>query len=117
MAGAVNACGPFGDPPPDTLSEATSPSAWEPGCSGRGMIPMVLARYACAYEPTPVEARGRFPMVVYLHPSMFGTETIRLTNLLHYQDSVSLRGDRKKGRVHRAGAGGAQDHPLLSRSL
>jgi predicted esterase len=35
-------------------------------------------------------------MVVYLHPSLFGTETIRLTNLLHYQDSVALRGDRKK---------------------
>ena len=35
-------------------------------------------------------------MIVYLHPSLFGTETIHLTNLLHYQDTVALRGDRHK---------------------
>ena len=35
-------------------------------------------------------------MVVYLHPSLFGAETIHLTNLLHYQDVVSLRGDHRK---------------------
>ena len=95
MAGAVNACGPFGDPPADTIGSN------KPFCLGARLLgpwndSNGTPRYACAYEPTPVEARGRFPMVVYLHPSMFGTETIRLTNLLHYQNSVSLRGDRKK---------------------
>ena len=94
---ANHACGPFGNPPAD-LIEAETPSCWGGKLLGPWNDSNGTARYACLYEPTPVEGLTRRPMVVYLHPFVFGVETIRLTNLLHYQDSVSLRGDRKKGR-------------------
>jgi dienelactone hydrolase len=96
-AGAAkdSACGPFGDPPADTIN-AEKPSCWGGKLLGPWNDSNGTARYACVYEPTPKVARDRLPMVVYLHPSMFGTETIQFTNLLHYQDVVSLRGDHRK---------------------
>src|SRR5271170_1474616 len=96
-AGAAkdSACGPFGDPPADTIS-AEKPSCWDGKLLGPWNDSNGTPRYACLYEPTPKIARNRLPMLVYLHPSLFGTETIHLTNLLHYQDVVSLRGDHRK---------------------
>ncbi|MGO9056425.1 MAG: hypothetical protein ACLQU2_03450 [Candidatus Binataceae bacterium] len=89
------ACGPFGDPPADTL-ESEKPSCWNGRLLGPWKDSNGTDRYACVYEPTPKVARDRLPMVVYLHPSLLGTETVHLTNLLHYQSIVALRGDRRK---------------------
>jgi hypothetical protein len=88
-------CGPFGNPPADTISAAL------PLCVGGVRLgPWTdsdgTRRYACRYEPASLTGSGSLPMVVYLHPSLFGTETIHLTNLLHYQESLPIgSGDRR----------------------
>jgi dienelactone hydrolase len=47
-------------------------------------------RYACVYEPASVKPGRRLPLLVYLHPSLFGTWTIKYTNLLDLQRTDSL---------------------------
>lgn len=83
-------CGPFGDPPATTIS-SRKPLCW---LGGRLMEPWNDAdgteRYACVYEPKSQPENTRLPMVVYLHPSLYGAGTIHFTNLLHYQNSTSL---------------------------
>jgi len=51
-------------------------------------------RYACLWEPYPA-SKSRLPLVIYLHPSLFGPKTVAQTGLLLYQDSVSLSADGK----------------------
>jgi poly(3-hydroxybutyrate) depolymerase len=51
----------------------------------------------------------RLPMVVYLHPSLLGVETIHLTNLFHYQHSFAF-GARGKGFIILAPAGRKTTH-------
>jgi poly(3-hydroxybutyrate) depolymerase len=108
--GARQVCGPYGDPPAKTIAPY-KPYCW----GGKRLGPWQDAdgtqRYACLYEPSPAQPRGRFPMIVYLHPSLFGVETIHLTNLLHYQSTVSLRGDvGKAGFIVLAPEGRKTDH-------
>ena len=50
-------------------------------------------RYACLHEPASVKPGRRLPLLVYLHPSLFGTWTVRHTNLLDLRDTSSLGGD------------------------
>lgn len=92
---SIKACGPFGDPPADLIK------AEKPYCLGAKRLgPWKDSngsdRYACLYEP-PDEDKGPLPLVVYLHPSFFGTETIHLTYLLHYQKSLALGADGRPG--------------------
>ena len=49
-------------------------------------------RYACLHEPAPVKPGRRVALLVYLHPSLFGTWTITHTNLLDLQRTSSLGG-------------------------
>jgi dienelactone hydrolase len=108
--GANRACGPFGDQPAKTIA-AGKPHCWGGRVLGPWKDSDGTERYACLYEPAPAQARGRLPMLVYLHPSLFGVETIHFTNLLHYQNSVSLRGDAgKAGFIVLAPQGRKTDH-------
>ena len=86
---AANTCGPYGDPSAAVFSPV------KPNC-GKGKLlgPWKDAdgidRYACLYAPTRSASNRKLPMLVYLHPSLFGAGWITRTNILDYQNSVSL---------------------------
>lgn len=86
-------CGPFGDPPADVI-EAEKPSCQGGELLGPWKDSNGTSRYACVYQPASAVPGQPLPMIVYLHPSLFGTETLHFTNLLHYQSIVALRSDR-----------------------
>jgi len=92
----TSVCGPFGNPPADTIS-AEIPLCVRGVRLGPWKDSNGTQRYACLYEPVTQSGSGALPMVVYLHPSLFGAETIHLTNLLHYQDSIALGADGRRG--------------------
>jgi dienelactone hydrolase len=88
----ANTCGPYGDPSAAVFSEV------KPNC-GKGKLlgPWKDAdgidRYACLYAPARAASNRKLPMIVYLHPSLFGAGWITRTNILDYQNSVSLGDD------------------------
>ncbi len=91
-ARSAGACGPFGNPP------ATILGTIKPDCgSGELLGPWKdgdgTDRYACLYEPVSAKAARRLPLLVYLHPSLFGAWTVTRTNLLELQNTSSLGGD------------------------
>jgi dienelactone hydrolase len=88
----ANTCGPYGD------SSAAVFSAVKPNCgTGKRLGPWKDAdgidRYACLYAPAQAVSNRKLPMLVYLHPSLFGAGWITRTNILDYQNSVSLSDD------------------------
>lgn len=90
------ACGPFGDPPARVIG------AVKPDC-GKGKLlgPWADAngteRYACLYEPVSATPDNKLPLLVYLHPSLFGAgRTLRRTNLLDFLNRFPLNGDSKR---------------------
>ncbi|HKD70213.1 MAG TPA: PHB depolymerase family esterase [Candidatus Binataceae bacterium] len=93
---AAKVCGPFGDPPAD-ITENEQPLCVNGVRLGPWKDSNGTDRYACMYEPHAKANEGALPLVVYLHPSLFGTETLHLTNLLHYQESMSLEANGKPG--------------------
>jgi len=89
--GPAGTCGPFGNPP------ATMLGAVKPSCgSGELLGPWKdgdgTDRYACLHEPASAKPGVRLALLVYLHPSLFGTWTITHTNLLELQGASSLGG-------------------------
>ena len=52
-----------------------------------------IDRYACLYVPARLAPNRKLPMLVYLHPSLFGAGWITRTNILDYETSVSLSDD------------------------
>ncbi len=93
---SLKVCGPFGDPPADLIE---APRPFCPGGIRLGpwMDSNATPRYACLYEPDTGPQTGPLPLLVYLHPSLFGTGTIYLTNLLHYQNSLPMEPDGRRG--------------------
>ena len=88
----ANTCGPYGDP-----SAAVFPAV-KPHCGqGKLLGPWKDAdsvdRYACLYAPARAASNRKLPLLVYLHPSLFGAGWITRTNILDYQNSVSLGDD------------------------
>ncbi len=88
----ANTCGPYGDP------SAAVFSAVKPHCGrGKRLGPWKDAdgidRYACLYAPARAASNRKLPMVIYLHPSLFGAGWITRSNILDYQNSVSLSDD------------------------
>jgi len=70
-----------------------------PGCGGGELLgPWKdgdgTDRYACLYEPASMKPGRRLALLVYLHPSLFGTWTIAHTDLLALRDTFALGGDR-----------------------
>jgi len=91
----VGTCGPFGDPP------ATMSSNPEPYCfSGKLLDPWKdsdgTERYACLYEPTTAAPDHRLPLLVFIHPSLFSADSVKLTNLLGSLYSAKLSDDDSK---------------------
>jgi hypothetical protein len=92
LAQSAGACGPFGNPPAPPLRVI------KPVCAGGDLLGPWndgdgSDRYACLYEPASIKPGGRVPLLVYLHPSLFGTWTIANTNLLALRDTFALGGD------------------------
>ena len=95
LAGAqatTAACGPFGSPPVKLLG------AVKPACAdGERLGPWKdtdgTDRYACLYDASSAKPGRRLPLLVYLHPSLFGPWTIRHTNLLDLRATTSLSGE------------------------
>src|SRR5258708_34239157 len=75
---AANTCGPYGDPSAAVISEV------KPNCGhGELLGPWKDAdgidRYACLYAPATGSNR-KLPIIVYLHPALFGGGTCVTTN-------------------------------------
>jgi dienelactone hydrolase len=56
-------------------------------------------RYACLYQPESMKPGRRLPLLVYLHPSLFGTWTIKHTNLIDLQSAFALGGSAGSGYI------------------
>jgi len=94
-AAQVQACGPFGDPPAGLIG------AVKPDCgSGELLGPWQdgdgTDRYACLYASPSAGAHRKLPLLVYLHPSLFGAKTITRTGLLDFQESYELSSDPQR---------------------
>jgi predicted esterase len=88
-ADGAAACGPFGNPP------AKMYAAHKPACgSGEMLGPWKdgdgTDRYACLYAPQAHEPGARLPLLVYLHPSLFGAWTVKWTKLLDLASTTAL---------------------------
>ena len=88
-------CGPFGDPPA-IFTAVVKPDCLHGTLLGPWKDPDDNDRYACLWEPYPATSKRRLPMVIYLHPSLFGPKTVAQTGLLLDQDSTAL-GNGKNG--------------------
>ncbi len=97
---ARKACGSFGNPSAAVFSEVR-PNCGEGKLLGPWKDYDGIDRYACLYEPhlvsanskSPAKPPAKFPMLVYLHPSLFSAGWITQTNLLKYQNTTSLSSD------------------------
>jgi predicted esterase len=75
-------------------------------------------RYACAYEPKAMSAvakddagaQSKWPMVVFVHPSLAPAEIVRATNLVALQDDASISGDGMPGYIVLAPQGRKTSH-------
>lgn len=92
---SAGSCGPFGDPPAKLFS-SPKPYCW----SGKPLGPWNdrdgTPRYACIYEPESAASDNRLPLLVFIHPSLFPADSIKLTNLLGSLDSAELSADPSK---------------------
>ena len=86
-----DACGPFGNPPAAMLG-AVKPSCGSGELLGPWKDGDGADRYACLHEPASMKPGRRLPLLVYLHPSLFGTWTVKHTNLFDLRDTSSLGG-------------------------
>jgi len=93
-SGAANTCGPYGDPSAAVFS-GVKPNCGQGKLIGPWKDADHIDRYACLYAPAGAASNRKLPMIVYLHPSLFSAGWITRTNLLDYQDSVSLSDDPK----------------------
>jgi pimeloyl-ACP methyl ester carboxylesterase len=91
---ARTACGPYGDPSAAVFSQI-KPDCGEGKLIGPWKDADGTDRYACLYEPKSADANRKLPMIVYLHPSLFSAGWITQTNILDFQNSVSLGDDPK----------------------
>lgn len=91
QSAAPPACGPFGNPPV-TLLGAVKPACGSGALLGPWKDSDGTDRYACLHEPASLKPGRRLALLVYLHPSLFGTWTIRHTNLLDLQGASAPGG-------------------------
>ncbi len=98
-------CEPFGDPPAIFIG-VVKPDCLHGTLLGPWKDPDGNDRYACLWEPYPAASKRRLPMVIYLHPSLFGPRTVAQTDLLVDQDSTALgAGENGTGYIVLAPAG------------
>jgi dienelactone hydrolase len=88
------ACGPFGAPSAAVFSKVL-PNCGKGQLRGPWQDADKIDRYACLYTPKSATTNSKLPMIVYLHPSLFSAGWITQTNILDFQDSVSLTDDPK----------------------
>ena len=88
----ANTCGPYGDPSAAVFS-AVKPHCGKGDLLGPWKDADGIDRYTCLYAPARTGPNRKLPMIVYLHPSLFGAGWITRTNILDYQNSVSLSDD------------------------
>jgi dienelactone hydrolase len=86
------ACGPFGNPPVKLRRAVKAACAGGetlgPWKDGDG-----TDRYACLYDAPATKPGRRLPLLVFLHPSLFGPWTITHTNLLDLRAATALGGE------------------------
>ncbi len=90
-----NTCGPYGDPSAAVFS-AVKPNCGDGKLLGPWKDADGIDRYACLYSPARAASNRKppkLPMLVYLHPSLFSARWITRTNILDYQNSISLGDD------------------------
>jgi dienelactone hydrolase len=96
FAAPANTCGPYGDPSA-AVNSGVKPNCGQGELLGPRKDADGIDRYACLYAPAHSPSNGKLPkklpMIVYLHPSLFGAGWITRTNLLEYQNSFSLSDD------------------------
>lgn len=92
---SAGSCGPFGDPPA-TLISSPSPYCWGGRLLGPWKDSDGSPRYACIYEPEFATASNRLPLLVFIHPSLFPADSVKVTNLLGSLDSAELSDNPSK---------------------
>jgi dienelactone hydrolase len=94
-AAGEGACGPFGDAPAKLLG-ADKPSCGDGELLGPWRDGDGAQRYACLFAPASASRQNRLPLVVYLHPSLFGPTTASQAGLLDLAAKYALSGDPKR---------------------
>ncbi|MGH7813157.1 MAG: hypothetical protein ACREQI_04050 [Candidatus Binataceae bacterium] len=109
-------CGPFGDSPEKVLTgflprfvSEHSPECFEGKLLGPWKDSDGTERYSCLYEPKSMPPGRQFPLVVFLHGSMFSADSILVTNLVKAADTTDL-GAGRPGFVLLAVEGRDTDH-------
>lgn len=94
-----SSCGPFGDPPAEVQQGwfATFVSDHNPICFGATVLgpwrdSSGAERYACLYEPKSAAKESPLPLVVFLHGSLVGADSILVTGLASQAESRDLGG-------------------------
>jgi len=91
-------CTPFGDPPA-IVTGVVKPDCLHGIMLGPWKDQNGNDRYACVWEPYHPEKKRHLPMVIYLHPSLFGPKTVAKTGLLVYQDNTAVGADAAGGYI------------------
>ena len=88
-------CTAFGNAPAiyDPANVAVTPT-----CTGGQLLGPVpdadgTPRYACLYAPAQASAANPLPLVVFLHPSLFNSDSVNVTGLPTMTASADLTGD------------------------
>ncbi len=92
---AAGACGPFGGAPATVLG-APKPTCGAGTLLGPWRDADGSARYACLFAPAAASPKNRLPLLVYLHPSLFGPDSVSQTGLLDLAAKYPLGGDPKR---------------------
>lgn len=111
--GAADTCNPFGNAPRTMVPDTSALT-----CLGGTMMPTWAdpdgtPRRACLYEPALASAATPLPLVVYIHPSLFTADTLKVPgmNLLDFQNTADLSGDpARPGFIVVAPEGRATNH-------
>lgn len=94
-AAGARACGPFGDAPA-TLLGAPKPRCRNGELLGPWRDSDGTEHYACLFAPAAASPRNKLPLLIYLHPSLFGPDSVIQTGLLDLAAKYSLSGDPKR---------------------
>lgn len=87
---AQNSCTAFGNPPRGNV-QAILPICGDGGSLLGGFNDAEgTARFACLYPPSTPVAGTKYPMIVFLHPSLVNADSVKLTPLFDDRNTVNI---------------------------
>ena len=86
----AQSCTPFGNPPAALVGAQTVPSCMGGQLLGPWNDSDGTPRYSCLYESSNASTLNTLPLIVFLHPSLFSADALRLTNILDSLDTADV---------------------------